>query len=77
MTMTVDESLRNFDFWSGAADNAALLTCSELDQLEEILESSCDEPMSTTDVNDLMWFDFETVCDWLGLDYDEVMERSA
>lgn len=77
MTMTIEKKLRDFHFWGGAAINAAKLTSEELDRLEEQLEDvNGYEPMSTTEVNDFMWFDFETVCqDWLGLDYEEVMAR--
>jgi hypothetical protein len=42
--------------------------------LEEIIGD--EEPWSTTEVNDWMWFDFEDICkDWLGIDYEEVMAR--
>jgi len=77
MTMTIEKKLRDFHFWAGAASNAAKLTPEELDQLEEQLEELNEErdPMSTTEVNDFMWFDFETACEWLGLEYEEVMAR--
>jgi len=77
MTMTMEKKLRDFHFWSGAAANAAKLTPEELDTLESALEDMIDEkePWSTTEVNDLMWFQFEDVCEWLGLDYEEVMAR--
>jgi len=75
MTMTIEKKLRDFHFWSGAATNAAKLTPEELDRLEQFIEDLGDDPWSTTEVNDMMWFDFENVCDWLGLDYEEVMAR--
>ena len=75
MTMTIEKKLRDFHFWSGAATNAAKLTYEELDRLEQFIEDLGDDPWSTTEVNDMMWFDFENVCDWLGLDYEEVMAR--
>ena len=79
MTMTIEKKLKDFHFWSGAATNAAKLTSEELDELESQLEDIIlineDEPWSTTEVNDLMWFQFEDICDWLGLDYEEVMAR--
>lgn len=77
MTMTIEKKLRDFHFWGGAATNAAKLTYNELDALESHLESiRCDdEPWSTTEINDAMWFLFENVCEWLGLDYEEVMAR--
>lgn len=77
--MTIEKSLRDFNFWSNAANNAAKLTPEELDAVEEILEETLDwdrnEPYSTTEINDLFRYSFETVCEWLGLDYEEVMAR--
>lgn len=78
MTMTIEKSLRDFQFWGGAASNAAKLTPEELDSIEEQLEELIDEtsePWSMTEVNDFFWFQFEDVCEWLGLDYEEVMAR--
>ena len=78
MTMTIEKKLRDFHFWSGAATNAAKLTPEELDTLESQLEEINDEReiiWSTTEINDFMWFDFETVCEWLGLNWEEVMAR--
>ena len=75
MIITYEKSLKDFDFWSGAEDNAAKLTSDELDQLDDLLSSSREEPYDETELNDLMRFEFETVCEWLGLDYDEVMAR--
>ena len=78
MTMTIEKKLRDFHFWSGAATNAAKLTPKELDQLDEMLDELCEpsgDHMSTTEVNDMMWFQFEDICDWLGLDYEEVIAR--
>ena len=78
MTMTIEKKLKDFDFWSGAATNAALLTDEELDELERQLEEMIgdEEPWSITEVNDWMWFDFEDICqEWLGLDLEEVYAR--
>lgn len=78
MTMTIEKNLRDFHFWGGAASNAAKLTPEELDQAEEYLETlPCNEEeyWSTTEINDIFWFDFESVCEWLELDYEEVMAR--
>ena len=78
MTMTIEKALRDFHFWGGAATNAAKLTAKERDNLESQLEELHDdeiEPWSTTDINDILWFQFENVCEWLGLDWEEVMAR--
>lgn len=78
MTMTIEKSLRDFHFWGGAATNAAKLTPEELDNIEVQLEELIDETSkswSTTEINDLFWFQFEDICEWLDLDYEEVMAR--
>lgn len=80
MIMTIEKKLRNFTFVGQAATNAAKLTLEELDQLEQKLEESTHEVdselWSTMEINDLMEFNFEDVCEhWLDLDYEEVMAR--
>lgn len=67
MKIIKEESLRYFDFWSGAKDNANRLTCDQLDQVENILEDVWPEGTSDTKINDLFWFDFNTVCEWLDI----------
>lgn len=77
MTMTIEKKLRDFHFWSGAATNAAKLTPEELDRLESVIEEFADgrDPWTTTEINDMFWFDFENILEWIGLDYEEVMAR--
>lgn len=76
MKYIVEKSLSNFDFWIGAKDNAHKLTIEELDQLESMLPDIFGEEAPTeTAINDLFWFDFESICEWLGLDPDEVESR--
>lgn len=69
MKFTVDKDLRNFDFWSGAADNAKELTTEELDQLDGILPDYFGDEVTDTDINDMFWFEFETVVHALGYAY--------
>lgn len=72
MVYQVDESLANFKFWSGAKDNADLLTYDELQQLDDILPDyfgASDELPTDTEINDMFWMDFETVCHALGYAY--------
>ena len=79
MTIKIEKKLRDFEFWSGAKTNAEKLTAEELDYLEEQMDEICQIDggtiMTETQVNDFMWFDFETICEWLDLDYEEVMAR--
>ena len=78
MLYTVDNSLRNFDFWSGGLDFAKRLTAQELDQIEDEM-TNCDfwggNTPTDTQINDLFWFEPETVCELIGLDCDEVWNR--
>lgn len=72
MQWIVEGSLTNFNFWSGAADNAKLLEYSELKELDEALPSYFEGRTPTeTEINDLFWFEFETVCSLIGLKYDK------
>ena len=40
MKIYEEKSLADFEFWSGAKDNAAMLTIEELEQLGGLLEES-------------------------------------
>ena len=70
MKITTEQSLRNFEFWSGAKTNAEMMTAEELDSVENALEAIEPDGMTDTEINDLFWFDFEYVCELIGLEYD-------
>ena len=70
MKIYYDESLSNFEFWNFAASNARKLTESELDMFEAYLMLEYPEGISATKLNDWMWYDFESVCAIIGVDYD-------
>ena len=72
-----DISLRDFEFWQGAKENAALLTGEQFDTIETLLEEQGTE-FSEVEINDLFWFDFETVISWLGFSSeDELIEHNS
>lgn len=72
MKWIVEDSLTNFKFWSGGADRAKMLEYSELQELDDALpELFGDDTPTDTQINDLFWFDFGTVCSLIGLKYDE------
>ena len=71
MKIYKEDSLTNFEFWSGARANAEQLTIEELEQLDDELQELYTDGMDETSINDLFWFEFETVCGWLGLELDE------
>lgn len=76
MKVYSETSLRNFEFWSGAKDRAKYLTFDELDQIEAILEDLYPDGMDETTVNDIFWFEEDTIAEWLGYnDFEEIMNR--
>ena len=77
MTIKTETTLKNFDFWSGAKDTVKYLTESELETIESYLEELYPEGMTDTELNDFMWFDDDTIAEWLVYnDFDEIMNRS-
>ena len=74
MKIYSEKSLRNFEFWSGAKENANELTSAQLDEVETILEDLYPEGMDETQINDLFWFEFDTIKEWLGITDEEEEE---
>ena len=76
MRIYSDTSLRNFEFWSQAYDNATELSYEDLDVIEGILEEQYPDGMDATELNDLFWHDFDTVLEWIGKEYfgDEIVD---
>ena len=68
MTITYELDLNSFQAWSGAVDTLERIQregkCTEL---ENILEELYPDGMTETELNDLLWFDSESVYEWLGI----------
>lgn len=76
MKIFKEESLTNFNFWSGARDTVKYLTTDELETIESILEDTNPEGLSETAINDFFWFEEDTIAEWLGYsDFEEIMNR--
>lgn len=74
MLVSTELNLTNFDFWSGAKQHG--FTNNELTEIEYILEDIYHDKQPTeTEINDLFWFEEETICDWLGIDFEEYQNR--
>lgn len=68
MKICYDIPLRNFEFWSGGKDNASRLTGAELDSLENFFdEASVNEIVTDTFINDMFWFEFPFLLEYIGL----------
>lgn len=77
MTIKSDISLENFGAWSGGRSTLDRITkegkCGEL---ESMLEDLYPDGMTDTQLNDLLWFDSDTVFGWLGIrTYDQIKEE--
>lgn len=71
MKTICERSLATFEFWSGGGkDRAMMLTYEEMEMVEEVLEDIYPDGIDETTLNDLFWFDFEWVCESIGLQYD-------
>ena len=75
MKYYVENSLSNFEFWSGAKDRAKVLTESDFDNIEAQLEDLFPEGMSETDINDFFWFEEDAIAQMLGFSDWEELER--
>ena len=60
-------SLRDFEFWAGAKENAQKLTPEQLDEVEHNLEDIYPDGIDEITINDIFWFDFDQICVWLGI----------
>lgn len=66
------------DCWSGAADTIEELTNDEIDTLEAMIEEMfAGETPTDTDINDFIWFERDTIAEWLGYeDFDAIINRN-
>ena len=76
MTITYDLDLNSFNAWSGAVDTLDRIQregkCAEL---ENVLEELYPDGMTETELNDLLWFDSESVYEWIGIRSEEQIEK--
>lgn len=76
MKYFVEESLRDFNFWSGGKDRAELLTDEQFDMVEQMMEEiEPAEGWTDTAINDFFWFEFDTIAQWLGYADEEHLEE--
>ena len=68
MKIVSEMSLENFEAWSGAVATLDRIRNAGLcNQLEAILEDQYPDGMTETELNDLLWFEPDTVFEWLGM----------
>lgn len=68
MRIYSDVSFENFEPWSGAVSaHEAICNAGKAEQMEAILEDLYPDGMTDTELNDLLWFEPETIAEWLNL----------
>ncbi len=64
------------DTWSGGKDTIDSLTSEQVDYLEQMLDdyfADQGEIPTDTEVNDFLWFERDTIAEWLGFkDFDQL-----
>ena len=76
MTITYELDLNSFQAWSGAKYTLDRIQREgKCGLLEQILEDTYPDGMTETQLNDLLWFDSESVYEWLGIRSEEQIER--
>ena len=76
MTITYELDLNSFEAWSGARETLERIQregkCAEL---ENVLEELYPDGMTETELNDLLWFEPETIYEWLGIRSEEQIKK--
>lgn len=79
MKIYTEQSLSNFEFWSGASVRADIikekLGYDAFDTIENELEMDYPEGMSDTQINDLFWFEEDYIARMLGYRNWEHLEK--
>ena len=76
MTITYELDLNSFEAWSGAKDTLDRIQREgKCGLLEQILEDTYPDGMTETELNELLWFDSESVYEWLGIRSEEQIEN--
>ena len=76
MTITYELDLNSFEAWSGAKDTLERIQREgKCEALENILEELYPDGMTETELNDLLWFEPETVYEWLGIRSEGQIEK--
>ena len=78
MKYYVETSLENFEAWSGGRDTLEVLIEKGLcDTVEAFLEEVLGEDISDTAINDVLWFERDTIADWCGFSSWEALENGS
>lgn len=76
MTFKVEKSLADFKFRGGAIYTVTHMTSKQIEQVEEFLEiDMIDGGYTPIEINDLFWFEADTIANWLGFESFAALEE--
>ena len=76
MTITYELDLNSFEAWSGAKDTLdKIIDEGKCEELEGILEDMYPDGMTETELNDLLWFESESIYEWLSIRSEEQIRK--
>lgn len=68
MKIISETSIEDFKAWSGAKDTLnRVIAEDKCEELESMLEEMYPDGMTDTELNDLLWFEPDTIYEWLGI----------
>lgn len=76
MRIYTDTHLQNFVPWSDARETMAELTDEQMDNLNDIIEELYPDGIDETELNDLLWFERDTIAEWLGFANWEALQEA-
>ena len=75
MIVTSEINLQDFEGWSGAESTLAMLSYSQINTLQSILEDAYPDGMDETHLNDILRFETDWIAELLGFTDWECLER--
>lgn len=75
MIVTSEINLQDFEGWSGAESTLAMLSYSQINTLQSILEDTYPDGMDETHLNDILRFETDWIAELLGFTDWESLER--
>ena len=76
MRIYSEKHLSDFTPWGGAKNTLGELTFGQINELNDILEELYSDSIEETDLNDLLWFEQDTIAEWLGFADWETLKRA-
>jgi hypothetical protein len=77
-TINENETLQNFNAWSGAVETKkAIIDADKAEEFEQLIEELYPDGLTNTTLNDLLWFDSEFIFESLGITEEEEEEEET